>query len=362
MHTPPHVTTLATRAMALLLASALLAGCNDENSAPPEPVEGEVEIDASSNTAFTYFNLLTGEVVTPANPASSTEWHLAFRRYTVRVNSGTAGSGDVRGYNLENNVAATTDQVLAFTPDNQRPFFDGIGTTDIPAASAFSAEGLAPDFSSWFSPTSAGLNANPLAVWKLRRSTGAGAGAYALIRVSAIGNGTSPSRMNSITLQYRLQLVPGTLGAMQAATLDLPPGTTEAGLNLSTGAQVAPTPGDCAWDVSVTEAYTLSVNAGCSAGTFPLDVSESFDALTSAADAPEYGPFMAQVSGPVPSTFDDPAGPFLYDLAGDRRLSPTFNVYLVRVGSTTYKVQLTRYYSVAGGASGFPTLRYAEIQ
>jgi hypothetical protein len=36
-------------------------------------------------------------------------------------------------------------------------------------------------------------------------------------------------------------------------------------------------------------------------------------------------------------------------------------VYFVRVGSTTYKVQMTRYYAAAGGASGFPTLRWAEI-
>lgn len=355
--------SLTRRLTAVLVAGLVLSACNDENTEPPEPVEGEVEIDASSATEFTYFNLATGQVVTPADPANSAEWDIALRRFTVRLNSGTAGTKGVLGYNLENNANATEAEVLAFTPDNQLPFFESVDASDIPAAGDFTAEGLAPDFTSWFTPTPTGLNANPLAAWKLRRATGAGTGAYAVIRVAAIGNGAPPAvRMTSITFEYRLQTAPGTLGSLQSATLTLPTGTTEAGLNLTTGAQVAPAGGDCSWDVRVTDQYTFSVNAACAAGTFPLDASESFEGLTSADAAPQYGPYVSQISGPIPASFEDPAGPFLYDLAGDRRLSPTFNVYLVRVGSVTYKVQLTRYYAVAGGASGFPTVRYAEIR
>jgi hypothetical protein len=347
-------------ALALIVA---LSACNDENSAPPPPVEGEVEINASSNTEFTYFNLGSGQVVAPANPATSSDWDIAFRRYTVRLNGGTGGPKGVQGYNLENNVDATDTEVLAFTPENQLPYFESVDATDIPAASEFTTEGLAPDFTSWFTPTSTGLNPNPLAVWKLRRATGAGAGTYALIHVTAIGNNPPPTvRMTSISFGYRLQTAPGTLGAEQTATLTLPSGTTEAGLNLTTGTQVAPTAGDCAWDIKVTDQYTFEVNAACNAGTFPLDASQTFATATRADDAPQYGAFVAQVSGPIPGSFEDPAGPFLYNLAGDNRLSPTFNVYLVKVGSAVYKVQLTRYYSVTGGASGYPTIRYKQIQ
>ena len=362
MRSTHNLTRLPHRLLAVFAAGIFISACNDENTAPPEPVEGEIEIDASSNTAFTYFNLATGQVVTPADPSNSNDWDIAFRRYTVRLNSGTAGTKGVLGYNLENNVGATDAEVLAFTPDNQLPFFEGVAASDIPSSGDFTDEGLAPDFTSWFTPTQTGLNANPLAVWKVRRASGAGAGAYAVIRVAAIGNGAPPDvRMTSITFEYRLQTTPGTLGALQSATLTLPAGTTEAGLNLATGAQVAPTAGDCSWDVQVTDQYTFSVNAACTAGTFPFDASETFDGITRADDAPEYGAFVSQISGPIPGSFEDPAGPFLYDLAGDRRLSPTFNVYFVRVGSTTYKVQMTRYYAAAGGASGFPTMRYAEI-
>lgn len=349
-------------ASALALA-LVLSACNDENNNPPEPVEGQVEINASSNTEFTYFSLATGQVVTPANPSASNDWDIAVRRYNVRLNGGTGGAKGVLGFNLENNASATAAEVLAFTPENQQPYFDGVDASDIPAAGEFTTEGLAPDFSSWFTPTMTGLNANPLAAWKLRRATGAGTGAYALIHVTAIGNGAPPAvRMTSITFEYRLQTAPGTLGEAQTATLTLPDGTTEAGLDLTTGAQVTPAAGDCAWDVKVTDQYTFDVNAGCNAGTFPLDASLTFAGATRADDALQYGAFVSQVSGPIPAGIDDPAGPFLYDLASDNRLSPTFNVYLVKVGNIVYKVQLIGYYSTTSGASGYPTIRYAQIQ
>ena len=358
-----HVRPFVSASALTLLLSLGLAACNDENNSPPEPVEGQVEINASSSTDYTYFNLSTGQVVTPANPESSNDWDIAFRRYNVRLNGGTGGTRGVLGFNLENNVDATPTEVLAFTPENQQPYFDGVDASDIPAAGEFTTEGLAPDFTSWFTPTMTGLNANPLAVWKLRRATGAGAGAYALIHVTAIGNGAPPAvRMTSITFEYRLQTAPGTLGDAQSATLTLPEGTTEAGLNLGTGTQVTPTAGDCSWDVKVTDQYTIEVNAACNAGTFPLDASHTFAGTTRADDAPQYGAFVSQISGPIPAGFEDPAAPFLYDLAGDNRLSPTFNVYLVKVGDAVYKIQLISYYSTTSGASGYPTIRYRQIQ
>jgi len=81
------------------------------------------------------------------------------------------------------------------------------------------------------------------------------------------------------------------------------------------------------------------------------------------ADAPDYGAFLSGLTGPVPfsTALDDPNGPFLYNLAGDNRLSPTFNIYLIKVGTDVYKVQVIGYYS-STGAGGHPTIRYAKIQ
>ena len=58
---------------------------------------------------------------------------------------------------------------------------------------------------------------------------------------------------------------------------------------------------------------------------------------------------------------DSKSGVFIYDLAGDNRLSPTFNTFLVKVGSSVYKLQVTTYYS-STNVSGYPTIRYEKIQ
>jgi len=341
-----------------LAALLFVAACNDETSAPP-PQAGELEINASSNTEFTYFSFADDGVVSIADPSTSSGWDLAFRRYSVRLNGGVPGPKGVTGFNLENNADATDAEILAFTAEGELPAFDAVDASDIPA-SGFTSEGLAPDHSGWFRPTAAGLLANPTAVWKLRRASGAGAGAYAVIRVEDIVNSDPPADMLGITIGYRLQTAPGTLGAPQSVVVDLST-VTEAGINLGTGAVVTPTAGDCSWDLKVTRAFTLEVNAACQAGTFPFDASETFDAVTRADDAPEYALFLSLISGPIPNSIDSKSGVFIYDLAGDNRLSPMFNTFLVKVGSSVYKLQVTTYYS-STNVSGYPTIRYEKIQ
>lgn len=319
------------------------------------------EINASSNTALTYFSFSENGVVTIADPSNSSGWDLAFRRYSIQLNGGVAGPKGVSAFNLENNADATDEEILAFTPENQQAAFDAVGASDIPA-SGFTTETLGPDFSSWFIPTQTGLDANPAAAWKLRRASGAGAGAYAVIRVENIVNANPPSQngMHGITIGYRLQTTPGTLGDPQTVAVDLST-TAEAGINLGTGAVVTPTAGDCSWDLKVTQAYTLEVNSGCQAGTFPFDVSETFAGVTRADNAPEYALFLSKVTGPIPNTIEDKSGVFLYNLAGDNRLTPTFNIFLVKVGTAVYKLQVISYYSTTG-VSGYPTIRYEKIQ
>ena len=88
---------------------------------------------------------------------------------------------------------------------------------------------------------------------------------------------------------------------------------------------------------------------------------EDFTALTTADDAPEYGAFLSVISGAIPNTIDSADGLFWYNLEENQWLWPTFNVFLVRKGGDVYKVQVTDYYS-STGASGFPTVRYEQIQ
>jgi hypothetical protein len=311
-------------------------------------------VNASSSTAFVYYRFDGANLVPASGPANSTNWDIAFRRFTIQLNSGVAGPKGVLGFNLANNATADTATILGFTPENQLAAFQAIGVSDIPDPTAFKAEGLGPDLSSWFrfDPVAMGLVANPQAAWKLRRSASAD---YALFRVSRIV--ASTTALDSVVFEYRLQPSAGTLGAIDSIIVGT--GGPAPGANFGTDAAVAAT--GCGWDVRATVAFEVLVNGTCGAGTFPLDVSQNFTALTRADDAPDYGLFLALISGPVPASFSDPEAPFLYNLALDNRLSPTFNTYLIKVGANVYKLQLTDYYNGAG-QSGYPTVRYSKIQ
>lgn len=339
---------------AALMAGLMLAGCESDSSGPSGHKTGELQINASSSTSFTYFSLGDNGVVTVTDPAASTAWDLGFRRFSVELNGGVAGTKAVLGYNLANNAAADTAAFLGFTAENQLAGFTAVGEADIPDDGSFTAEGLGPDFSSWFrfDPVANGLVANPQSAWKLRRSASA---QYALFRVKRIV--ASNIALDSVVFEYRLQAVGGTLGTIDSVAVKA--GTTTAGANFSTDAAVDTTA--CGWDVKATADFQVLVNAACGAGTFPLDASEDFAAITSASDAADYGLFLSLISGPIPNSFSDGHAPFLYNLAGDNRLTPTFNIYLVKVGTSVYKIQLIGYYNDSG-QSGYPVIRYARIK
>ncbi len=344
----------ALRAFAFLLPAVVLSACEGDSAGPSRiPRTGQINLNASSQTGFAYLRFEGDSAVEVVSPASDAEWDLAFRRYTVRLNGGVGGTKGVTGFNLANNAASDTAAFLAYTAGNQLPGFEAVSSSDVPGAGSFTSEGLGPDYASWFrfDPFANGLVANPQAAWKVAR---AGSG-HALARVARIV--ATQSTLDSVTFEWRLADQNGNLGTAQQLTV----GTT-GGLNavdFGTGTAVAAT--GCGWDVSAEVTFLVSISGGCGTGSFPLDVSQSFTTVTRADDAPEYGPFLARISGPIPSSFSNPAAPFLYDLAGDQRLTPTFNIYLIRVGNAVYKLQLIGYYSDTG-ASGYPTVRYARVQ
>ncbi len=333
----------------------LISACESDSGGPNQSCSPDAcTVNATSSTAFVYYKFDGDNLVPATGPANSTNWDIAFRRFTVQLNSGVAGPKGVLGFNLANNATADTATILGFTPENQLAAFQAVGVSDIPDDTQFKAEDLGPDLSSWFrfDPIVNGLVANPQAAWKLRRSASAD---YALFRISRIV--ASSTALDSVVFEYRLQPSGGTLGAIDSVIVGA--GGPTPGANLGGGAAVAAT--GCGWDVQATAAFEVLVNGTCGAATFPLDVSDDFTALTHADDAPDYGLFLSLISGPVPASFSDPEAPFLYNLALDNRLSPTFNTYLIKVGTSVYKAQLIDYYNSAG-MSGYPTIRYSKIQ
>lgn len=340
----------------LVAAGALFAlgACEDEATAPEDTlVEGQATIDASSQVAFTYFSLETGETVDVDDPFTNTEWDIAFRRFSAKLNGGVAGGGSVAGFNVANNAGATEAQVLAFTEADADAAFDAVTEADI-AGAAFEVDGLVEDQGgAWFqfSPQAGTLVANPGAAWRVREADGG----FALFRVVELElNGNIPVRAR---VEYRHQDAGTNLGAPDTVTVDYSQGPNH--VDFSTGTVV--TPGGCNWDIVLTPQFSIDFNADCDAGSFPVDPTEDFTALTTADDAPAYGEFLSVISGAIPSTISSPEGIFWYNLENNQRMWPTLNVFLVQKGAEVYKIQVTDYYS-STGASGFPTVRFEQLR
>lgn len=100
----PQHTLLLTGALGL----SWLAGCAEDlaveasDDASGEAVVTEAgaggtfvtRVDASDSVAWRYFSFATGSEVVPADPATSTDWDLAFQRFHILSNGGvTGGSG-----------------------------------------------------------------------------------------------------------------------------------------------------------------------------------------------------------------------------------------------------------------------------
>jgi hypothetical protein len=332
------------------------AACEDEVTGPGDELEeGELTLDASSNSSFTYMSFEDGgSALTVADPSASTDWHLAFRRFSAKLNGGVAGPGDVAGANLMNNASATDTEVAAFTEADADAAFDAVTEADI-AGVSFEEDGIAEDTGgSWFSfsPGAGTLVANPGAAWKVRES----GGGYALFRVSAMTL-TPAMALDSVTIEYRHHDAGADLGALGSLDVEVEAGP--AYVDLASGAVV--TESGCNWDLVVTPAFEIDFNDACDAGTFPLDPLEDFTTLTAADDAPEYGGFLSVLSGAIPGTTGDASGVFWYNIEGNNRLWPTYNVFLVQVGTAVYKVQVTDYYN-STGASGYPTVRFEQLR
>ncbi len=346
--------------IAVIAAVAILSACEGEAVVPGPPEPGptnQITIDATAASDFVYLDLTTGQTVSIASPSTSSDWDIAVRRYEIRINGGPHGPGGASAATVVDNAGLPSATILGFTPENRLAQFEEVDASKIPAAEAFASSILVEDLNGWFSPAGQSIIANPAKAWKIRLA----AGGHALFRVAAI---TVEGRaLSGLTLEYRLQQG-ATLGPVE--TMDIVPGPVVNPTRISFASGGPVTTGGCTWDIDITVALAMNVNAsGCDAGTYPVAAGTAFTAVTSAADAPAYVGHLAAVSGPIPySIAAADAPPFIYgiDATNPNRLIPSYNVYLVKKGGAVYKVQFLSYYNPVGGASGFVTLRSARIQ
>jgi len=329
------------------VAIAALSACATDDVVAPIQLQDEGSMTVVATSSWQFVSLADSTQVTPTPSANaSAGWDIAFYGTNVTLNGGDAGPGGVTAACLCQNASATNDQVLEMTAESEFADFDTV--TAVPAGLTFTGDALTPAIVGWFSGTGATATADTAKTWLLRLNDST---SYAAIRVKAIAAPTA-THAGSVTLEYRLQAsADAALGAAQEITVDAGAvGGTRVDLNSG-----ATTTDDAAWDVQV-QGFTIRVNGGISGsgkGGAATTATAFADLTTAVTNASAY-------------RIDVYAGVFgtqryyRYNILGDHRISPTFDVYFLRRGADTYKLQVIGYYSETGTARHI-TFRWAKL-
>ena len=325
--------------------AALGWGCSsDDVTAPPAPVEGAFTVNASRQ--WTYVNLADSALASPAPSATqSSAWDIAFLGTNVTLNGGAAGPGGVSGFCVCQNAAATDDQVLAMTAESERADFDAV--TNVPAGATFGDDVLTPAIGGWYTGTGASAIADPEKTFLVRLSDSL---AYAKVRITSIV-GASVTSPGQVTLEYAVQSSPtATLGSVQSLTVDLSTGAKSVDLNSGTVITSATD-----WDLRL-DGFSILVNGGISGSGKggAAAATGSFASITT-AKAQDQAYQIDRYAGVF-----DTSRYYRYNIEGDHRISPTFDVYLIKRGSAVYKLQIIDYYD-ATNQPRYISFRYRQI-
>jgi hypothetical protein len=142
-----------------------------------------------------------------------------------------------------------------------------------------------------------------------------------------------------VTIEYAVQADSNAaFGTVQTLDVDLTGGMQQVDLNTGTsGTSVAD------WDLEL-EGFDIRLNGGAS-GTGDAAASAASEPFGDVATAVTFG--SAYRTDVFSGIFG--ASPwYRYNLAGDNRISPTFDVYLIDRGSVTYALQIVNYYGATG--------------
>jgi len=75
---------------AILMASFF--SCKKEDTKLPIKAQ-TFEINSTKSTTWKYFSFAKNDTVTVTDPATSSEWDMAFQRYRIKTNGGLSGNG-----------------------------------------------------------------------------------------------------------------------------------------------------------------------------------------------------------------------------------------------------------------------------
>lgn len=336
------------RLLALAAAAATVAACSTSDvTSAPLPAGGAFTVDAT--TQWVYVSLADSAVVTPTpTSGQSSAWDIAFNATNVMLNGGQAGPGGVTGFCVCQNTARNPSNTewLAMTPAGEKATFDSLTRT--PSGATFVSDQLTPAVSGIYRGSGTTATASPDSVFFVRYADSTG---FAKVHVTALTTPTAASP-GTVTIEYTLAgNADAAFGATRTAQIDVASGAKN--FDLNTG-QVTTSATD--WELRF-DGYTVRVNGGASGpGKSAAAKITDFTFATATPASTVANAYRADVYAGIFNT----ARYYRYNLAGDNRISPTFDVYLIRRGTRTYKLQIINYYS-ATGSPRVVTFRYAQL-
>ncbi|MEM6927583.1 MAG: HmuY family protein [Myxococcota bacterium] len=336
----------------------------------PEPELGDIQtltVDATDRENFVYVDLDTATVL-DASAADGTDWDLAIRRFEIRTNGGTSGSGTAESglaFEPPGLFDADGEPILAefqaLDPDNTVDWLTGeiddgeMEADNIPGV--FAEDWFNYDFATGIATP------NPDVGWVVRGAEGT---SYARVRMTQLDFPTREGMgIKSFTVTVELEDTDG-FAAPLTFEGSVPGEGGSVCFDMDTDTNVECT--DPSWDLQLgfsgrnTFLYTNSggVGDGMGGALGPYDWTE-LSTWTSASTNPGGQDLSTRFESDVSESAMSIEPWFAYNLQGQFQLYPTFRVYAVSPSEDgpLWALQVTDYYD-DDQVGGNVTLRWVE--
>jgi hypothetical protein len=128
------------------LAGLTLVSCEKNNNSLTIQSQ-EFVINSTSSTTWKYFSFTKNDTVSVSDPATSTDWDMAFQRYRIKTNGGISGSGKGSAANSYKKLQAGFD-MLKLIPDTTTFAVDQ--TIQIAVQQGYATYNVNPVLYTWF--------------------------------------------------------------------------------------------------------------------------------------------------------------------------------------------------------------------
>lgn len=375
--------------LSLAVAAVLLAGCgggssndiSDDTSDSNDDEQAGVttkQFDATDSASSVYLNLETGETVelTTEEAAASTDWHLAFRRNDIQLNSGASGPGNVVGaigadqadfYHSEGEPNASV--FLNATADSELEHL--LAAMEEPAR--WTADAVTSQFADdWYTYdySNGNMSANPDNGWLVRSAEG---DSYARMQVNTFDFPTRTGEgIKDIKIDFDVQpAAQSTFTTTASFTGTIPASGGELCFDFDADTTVGCD--TATWDIKlgfVGRDLYLRSNSGPSGdgdgGVLGAYEWTELSTYTSGTTSPEGGDVSKIYSADSTGGIFVDSSWYAYSLEGKHKLWPNYRVYLIDTDSTDdaspiYGLQVIGYYNEAG-TSGYPKIRWKAVE